>query len=152
MQYVLEQLITLYPQDNVIVAMESGNNASGRLGSLIPANNPYLLQLVNSHGAKQEAVNLCRIASIRINSSAYNQTINYLPVPAPAPTGCDANCEAAVRAYLPAGTKSASISSGGQTVAQGKVLRNEYGMLVIVGSNNSNPTFVSTCKVELSNK
>lgn len=33
MRNVIQQLITLYPTDNVVVSMESGNNASGRLGS-----------------------------------------------------------------------------------------------------------------------
>ena len=54
MRNVLEQLITLYPNDNVIIAMESGNNVSGRLGSILPTpnNNPNagLLQLLNTQG------------------------------------------------------------------------------------------------------
>ncbi len=46
----------------------------------------------------------------------------------------------------------ADINAGGQTVAQGTVLRSEYGMLVLVGPNSSDPTFVSTCKAEVLNK
>ena len=83
MRNVIQQLITLYPTDNVVVSMESGNNASGRLGSLLPApnNNPNagLLQLVNAQGVPQEAISLCRIAAIRITSATYNETITYLP-------------------------------------------------------------------------
>ena len=44
------------------------------------------------------------------------------------------------------------INAGGQTVAQGDVLKSEYGMVVIVGNNNSNPSFVSLCKAEIINK
>ena len=58
----------------------------------------------------------------------------------------------AVRAYLPAGTVNASIKAGGQTVAQGTVRQNQFGVLVIVGPNNSNPAFVSTCKAEILRK
>lgn len=36
MRNIIQQLITLYSNDNLIVAMESGNNASGRPGALLP--------------------------------------------------------------------------------------------------------------------
>lgn len=146
----------MYPNDNLTVAMESGNNVSGRPGSLIPGPNSNLdaglFQLVNSQGVPEEAVSICRIASITITSSIYNEAITYLPAPVPPLTGCDANCEAAARSYLPSGTTSVDINAGGQTVAQGTVLRSEYGMVVIVGNNNSNPAFVSLCKAEILNK
>ena len=35
------------------------------------------------------------------------------------------------------------INAGGQTVAQKDVLKSEYKMVVIVGNDNSNPSFVS---------
>ena len=152
MKNVLQQIIQLYPTDNVIVSMESGNNVSGRASALLPAANPGLLQLSNSQGVPQEAVSICRIVSIRITSATYNNAITYLPTPDPAPTGCDADCQAAVRSYLPVGTKNVSINAGGQTVGSGTVLRNEFGMIVLVGSNNSSPTFVSACKAEIITK
>jgi len=65
---------------------------------------------------------------------------------------CSLNCEEAIREYLPIGTSSVDINAGGQTVAQGTVLKSEFGMVVIVGSNNSDPTFVSLCKAEIINK
>ena len=156
MRNVLRQIIQLYPTDNVVVAMESGDNVSGRPGSLLPGPNTNpnagLFQLTNSQGSPQEAVSICRIASIRITSATYNNAITYLPAPTPAPTGCGANCEAAIRSYLPVGTKSVSIKAGGQTVGGGTVLKDEFGVIVLVGSNNSDPTFVSTCKAEILNK
>ena len=156
MRNIIQQIITLYPNDNIIVAMESGNNASGRPGSLLPGpnNNPSsgIFQLVNAQGVPQEALSICRIASITITSSIYNENITYLPAPSPLPTGCDANCEAALRSYLPVGTPNVSINSGGQTVAQDSILKSEYGMVVVVGNNNSNPSFVSLCKAEIVTK
>ena len=156
MRNVLRQIISLYPNDNVEVSMESGNNASGRAGALLPAPNTNpnagLLQLTNNQGVPQEAVSICRIASVRITSATYNNAITYLPAPSPAPTGCGADCESAVRSYLPVGTAGAAINAGGQTVAQGTVLQNVFGMLVLVGSNNSDPTFVSSCKAEILTK
>ena len=156
MRNILRQIIQLYPQDNVIVAMESGNNASGRPGSLLPAPNTNpnagLFQLTNNQGVPQEAISICRIASIRISSAIYNNDITYLPAPTPSDTGCGADCQNAIRSYLPVGTTSAAINAGGQTVAQGTVLRSEYGMLVLVGPNNSSPTCVSTCKAEILTK
>ena len=153
MRNVLQQIIQLYPTDNIVVSMESGDNASGRPGSLLPAPNTNpnagLLQLTNNQGVAQEAVSICRIASVRITSTTYNDAITYLPAPTPTPTGCGADCEAAVRSYLPVGTAGASIKAGGQTVGQGTVLVNEFGILVLVGANNSDPTFISACKAEL---
>ena len=156
MRNVIEQLITLYPTDNVVVSMESGNNASGRLGSLLPApnSNPNagLLQLVNAQGVPQEAISLCCIAAIRITSATYNEAISYLPAPSPLPTSCDANCESAVQSYLPVNTTNVSINAGGQTVGQGTVHVNAFGMVVLVSNGNSDPTFVSTCKTEIITK
>ena len=40
----------------------------------------------------------------------------------------------------------------GQTVATGDVIRSEYGMVVVVGPNNSSPAFVSLCKSEIITK
>ena len=156
MRNIIQQIITLYPNDTLIVAMESGNNVSGRVGSLLPLpnSNPNsgLLQLINNQGTPEEALSICRIAAITITSSTYNNSITYLPAPSPLPTGCDSNCESAIRTYLPVGTTSVDIKSGGQTVAQGTILKSEYGMVVVVGNNNSNPTFVSLCKAEIINK
>ena len=124
MRNILQQIISLYPNQTVIVAMESGNNASGRPGSLLPPPNTNpdagLFQLINNQGNPQEAVSICRIASIRINSAAYNDAITYLPAPDPAPESCGANCQNAIRSYLPIGTN-VDINAGGQTVAQGTV-------------------------------
>lgn len=135
--------------------MESGNNVSGRPGSLLPApnNNPNagLFQLVNNQGTPKEAVSICRIASITITSSTYNNSITYLPAPIVS-ENCSFNCKSAIRAYLPVGTPNVDINAGGQTVAQGDVLKSEFGMVVIVGNDNSNPTFVSLCKAEIINK
>ena len=44
------------------------------------------------------------------------------------------------------------MNAGGQTVAQGTVLQSQFGMVVMVGNNNSNPAFVSLCKAEIINK
>ena len=155
MRNVLSQIIQLYPTSTIIVSMESGDNVSGRAGSLLPPpnNNPNagLLQLINNQGVPQEAVSLCRIAAVRITSATYNNAITYLPTPVPAPEGCGADCQNAIRAYLPVGTPSVDIKAGGQTVAQGTVIANEFGMVVLVGPNNSDPSFVSTCKAEIIN-
>ncbi|MTQ96199.1 hypothetical protein [Lawsonibacter faecis] len=156
MRNILQQLITLYPNDNLVISMESGNNVSGRPGALLPAPNTNpnagLFQLVNNQGVPQEAVSLCRIAAVRVSSATYNNTITYLPAPVPAPEGCGADCQAAIRAFLPVGTTGVDINAGGQTVAQGTVLQSQFGVLVLVGPNNSDPTFVSTCKAEILNK
>lgn len=156
MRNIIRQIITFYPNDNLSIAMESGNNVSGRAGYLFPTPNTNpnsgLFQLLNNQGVLQEAVAICRIASISITSSTYNNNITYLQAPSPIPSGCDSNCESAIRSYLPVGTTGTTIKAGGQTVAQGTILKSEYGMVVVVGENNSNPSFVSLCKAEIISK
>lgn len=156
MRNVLEQIIALYPTDVVQVNMQSADQASGRPGSLLPGPNANpdagLFQLTNNVGVPQEAVSLCRIASVRITSATYSDEITYLPDPTPTPTGCAANCESAVRTYLPAGTTGVNIKTGGQSIGQGEVLKSVFGMVVLVGPNNSDPTFVSACLAEMITK
>ena len=156
MRNILQQIITLYPNDNIVVSMESGNNASGRPGTLLPPPNTNpnagLFQLINNQGVPAEALSICRIAAVRITSAVYNDNITFLPAPSPSPEGCGADCQNAIRSYLPVGTSGVAINAGGQTVGQGTVLQNEFGMVVLVGNNNSDPTFVSTCKAEIITK
>lgn len=97
MLHLIQQIIALYPNDTLSIAMENGNNTSGRPGSLLPATNPGLFELVDSQGRPQEAVSVCRIVSIRVTSAAYNDAITYLATPVPTPQDCGASCEAAVR-------------------------------------------------------
>ena len=154
MRNIIEQIIELYPNDTLVIAMESGNNVSGRAGNLMPNSNAVggLFQLVNNEGKIEEIISICKIVSITITSGIYDDSITYLNVPTPIPTGCDSDCESAIRTYLPVETKSVSIKAGGQTVATGTVLKSEYGMVVIVGNNNRNPAFVSLCKTEIIKK
>ena len=156
MRNILQQIITLYPTDTVEISMESGNNVSGRPFALLPAPNTNpnsgLFQLANSQGVPQEAVSLCRIAAVRVTSATYNEAITYLPAPVPAPEGCGADCQNAILSYLPVGTSSVNINAGGQTVGQGTVIASAYGMVELVGPNNSDPTFISTCKAEVITK
>jgi len=156
MKNVLRQIIEYYPRDTVIVSMESGDNASGRPGQLFPApdSNPDagLFLLTNSQGVVQEALSICRIVAVRVTSTTYNQDITYLAAPVPEPDDCCGDCQAAIRSYLPQNTAGVSIKAGGQTVGQGKVIANPYGLIVLVGHNNSDPTFISTCKAEIITK
>lgn len=58
MRNIIQQIITLYPDDNLIIAMESGNNVSGRPGSLLPAPNDNpdsgVFQLANAQGVQKK--------------------------------------------------------------------------------------------------
>ena len=147
---VIAQLITLYPTDNAIIALESGDNVSGRLKELFPALNSGLLFTADSKGNIQEAVSLCHIAFIKITSATYNNNIKYLPAPTDQSTSCD--CEKAIRSYLPVGTTGVNIKAGGQSVGQGSVLASQFGMIVVGGPNASTPTFISSCKLEIITK
>ncbi len=148
MKNVIAQLITLYPADTAVIAMQSGDNVSGRLGTLITTVNNGLLEIVNSQGVLEERVNVCKIVAIKITSATYDDSITYNPVPAPFPTDCAAKCEASIRETYTVGT-GVNIKAGGQIVANGTVLKDEFAMLVITGRSGRNPQFVNTCQAEI---
>lgn len=153
MRNIIRQIIEYYPTDTITVVMDNGSRASGRPGALFPAPNTNpnsgLFQLTDSQCAVLKAVSLSHIAAIKVLGAFYNNAITYLSEPIPAPEGCAADCQAAVRSYLPVGTACVSIDSGGQTVAQGSVLKNEYGILVLTGPDNTEPSFISSCKADM---
>ena len=156
MRNIIEQIITLYPNDDLFISLESGNNVSGRPGMLIPGpnSNPNsgLFKVINNVGTLEETVSLSKIVSIRITSAAYNDEITYLPISDETSNGCDCVCENAIKTLLPENTCCVSIKAGGQTIAQGTVKKSEYGMIVIVDNNDNNPTFISTCNIEVISK
>ena len=136
---ISRQIILYYPNDLLTIVTEN-SNVSGRAGSLFPPpdNNPTagLFQLVNLQDVNEEATNICKIVAIQITSADYDERITYLPAPDPLPVGCDADCEAAVRAYAPVGTE---IS-----------IKGEYGITVATMGNVLD--FISNCKAEILNK
>ncbi len=152
--YVISQLIALYPTNNAIIALESGDNVSGRLKDLFPSIHSGLLLTADFRGNIQDAVSLCHIAFIKITSATYNPNIKYLPIPTDQSTtcSCEYDCEAAIRSYLPAGTTGINIKAGGQSVGQSTVLASQFGMIVVGGPNASTPTFISSCKLEIISK
>ena len=70
MRNIIEQIIDLCPNDILSITMKSRNNVSGRVVSLLPGldSNPDagLFQLKNKQVSLEEAVSICRIASIAI--------------------------------------------------------------------------------------
>ena len=156
MRNVLAQIIAKYPEKTVVVNLEDGGSASGRAYSLIPAASTAasggLLLLANSQGVVQEAVSICKIAFVSISGAAYDNTITYNSLPNPIPGGCESECQAAIASYIPTGTENVMINAGGKSTGQGNVIKSVYGMIVLAGANNMNPTFVSTCKIEVIKK
>ncbi len=153
MRNILEQIIVLYPNDTLVVSMDSGDNVSGRPGTLKAAPgsgfSTGVFTLLNNQGVVQDAVSVCRIAAVKLTSSAYNNSIKFLPAPTDLPNDCCTSCEEAIRGYLAVGKTGVGIKAGGQTVATGTVRKDEFGMVVVVGPNDSNPAFISTCEIEV---
>lgn len=152
MQNVLEQLFDLYPNCNVMITMESGNNVCGKLPNKQQEKNGDqnlgVLQLVNSNGDFQELVSLYKIAAISIIGNSYSDLIKYLPVPDSLPAGSDKLCEEAIRKSLPINTSSVNIKVAGKIISGSNVVANPYGMIVLADDENSNPTFIASYKIE----
>ncbi len=153
MKNVIEQIIEIYSDKSLQVTTQSGAVVTGTPSAIFPTSGNGGLFELNTGGEKpKEAVSICKIASITIPGETYNNSITYLPAPTPTPTGCSADCLNAISTYLPVGTTDATVQAGGQDIGKGNVIINSYGILVLAGNKNLNPSFVSVCKVEVVKK
>ena len=147
---ILQQIVTLYPNNNIFVTLRSGDAVVGRPGALIPGPNGRigLFEVATTQNLSQFLSN-CSIDTIQINNATYNDTIVYLPEPVPAPTDCCSDCESTIRSRLPVGTSNVSIITSTQTPSTGTVIRNEFGMIVLANEAAATITFISSCSIDL---
>lgn len=150
MRNIIQQIITLYPTNNLFITLKSGDATLGRPGSLTlgPNGRTGVFGVISSQNIVQY-LSICNIDTIQISNATYNDAIVYLPEPVPAPTDCCADCEAATRSLLPVGTTGVSIITNIQTASTGTVVKNEYGMVVLADEARTNITFVSACSIDL---
>ena len=146
---IIQQIITLYPNNDLLVTLESGDAVVGRPGSLIlgPNGRTGVFEVTNPQNFPQY-LPICSIDTIQINNAVYNNAIVYLPEPVPAPTDCYADCDTIIRSLLPVGT-AANITTSTQTPTVGTVIENEYGMIVLANEAANNVTFISSCNIDL---
>ena len=146
---IIQQIITLYPNNDLLVTLESGDAVVGRPGSLIlgPNGRTGVFEVTNPQNFPQY-LPICSIDTIQINNAVYNNAIVYLPEPVPAPTDCYADCDTIIRSLLPVGTD-ANITNSTQTPTVGTVIENEYGMIVLANEAANNVTFISSCNIDL---
>ena len=147
---ILQQIITLYPNQDLFITLESGVAAVGRAGALLlgPNGRTGVFEVINSQNTSQY-LSICSIDTIQINDAVYNDAIVYLPEPVPALTDCCADCDAVIHSLLPVGRENVYITTNTQTPSIGTVIRNEYGMIVLANQTNRNITFVSSCSIDL---
>ncbi len=150
MRNIIQQIIALYPNNEIFVTLESGDAVLGRPGTLIlgPNGHAGVFEVTASQNLTH-LLSICSIDTIQINNATYNDAIVYLPEPVPAPTDCCADCEAAIRSQLPVGTSDVTIITNIQTPSVGTVIKNEYGMIVLVNETAANITFISSCSIDL---
>ena len=146
---LIPQIIPLYPNNDLLVTLESGDAVVGRPGSLIlgPNGRTGVFEVTNPQNFPQY-LPICSIDTIQINNAVYNNAIVYLPEPVPAPTDCYADCDTIIRSLLPVGTD-ANITTSTQTPTVGTVIENEYGMIVLANEAANNVTFISSCNIDL---
>ena len=146
---IIQQIITLYPNNDLLVTLESGDAVVGRPGSLIlgPNGRTGVFEVTNPQNFPQY-LPICSIDTIQINNAVYNNAIVYLPEPVPAPTDCYADCDTIIRSLLPVGTD-ANITTSTQTPTVGTVIENEYGLIVLANEAANNVTFISSCNIDL---
>ena len=151
MRNIIEQIIALYPNNELFISLDSGDALIGTPGEirLGPNGESGVFEVILSQGTFREFLSICSIDTITINNATYNESITYLPMPDPAPVGCCVDCDFAVRETLPVGTSDASIITNTQLTSQGDVVENEPGMVVLQNAERNNITFVSSCRIDV---
>lgn len=150
MTNVIEQIARLYPDNQLLITLDSGDAVFGTAGEITLGLNGEsgLFEVEISQINRRQLISICSIDSIRIDNATYNEEITYLPEPNPVPTDCKADCEATIREALPVGTTDANIITNGAIASQGNVIVNESGMIVLENPTNTNITFISTCRID----
>lgn len=151
MRNIIEQIITLYPNNELFISLDSGDALIGTPGqiSLGPNGKSGVFEVKISQGTFREFLSICSIDTITINNATYNESITYLPLPDSISTECCADCDYAVRETLPIGTSDVSIITNTQLTSQGDVIENKPGIVVLSNSNRNNITFISSCRIDL---
>ncbi len=146
---IVSQIIKLYPENTLIINMDSGANVSGKAYDILygPNNLAGVFRLKNPSGKVINSLSICNITSISISGSAYNNNIKYLD-DSTNTKSCCYDCSSVISSLLPEGKTDILVKSGSQTIAQGKVIKNKPGMIVMANKNDQNPCFISLCKIE----
>lgn len=73
MRSIIEQIITLYPNNELLVTLEDGDAVVGRAGSirLGPNGQSGVFEVIPPIGNTTTLVSICSIDSIRVNNAAY---------------------------------------------------------------------------------
>lgn len=148
MRNIVEQIITLYPNNQLFITTDSGDSLIDTPGTirLGPSGESGVFGVIVSQGAFREFLSIC---TITINNATYNEAITYLPMPDPTPVECCADCDYAIRETLPIGTSVASIITNTKLTSQGDVIENQLGIIVLENTERNNITFVSSCKIDI---
>lgn len=151
MRNVVEQIARLYPDNQLFITLNGGDAAVGRAGEirLGPNGKSGIFEIITDTEVGSQFVSICSIDTITINNARYNDQITYLPQPEPVSTDCKYDCENAVRDILPVGTTGVNIITNTQLQAQGNVIVNVPGMVVLETPERNSITFISTCEVDI---
>ncbi len=144
MKFVLSQLVTLYEGFTFDVNLGNGVTSRGIPDGLYTECNKGLLVLITQEEpfVQREYVNICEIASIRIFSATYDDTINFL-----CPPFCQSRCgcEGSIRCRIQEGDV-VDIVTGGVDLGGSVVLENKLGLIVL--QSGTDIQFVSSCKIQ----
>lgn len=137
---VLQTLINTGTQISVDVRLQDNPTVTG---DLISISNEGILNIGKFPDTIKESINICKIAFITLKKNKFSDyTINYIPVPTPEPSGCQADCEESMRKLLGNTTGKINIRVGTQTIT-GNITKSEFGLAIV-----DDKTAVVTCEIE----
>lgn len=142
--HIIHQIIMLYPT-NTVTVFTKGLTASSISGTpyqlfASPVVNNGALFIVMDNGQEQ-TIPLNSITAIYTgDSTVYNPSFTYLPVPA-FPAGYDTDLVKAHYEYLNSKTD-VEIYTGSNVHATGTIYKNEYGIVVLSDGSGNTPVFI----------
>ncbi len=149
---LLIQVVDKYPNADVRVLTSATGEIFGTITSLYISPTTSTVQglyVTDMYGLGIYTVNIDDILAFELSNSTYDNTITYLNLPNTAKFSCTNNAIINFYDYFATTppTQEFTISAGPNASAQGSVISNQYGIVVLSESAGSSPKFFVTPKL-----
>lgn len=149
---IIEQLMDIYPDNYFSIYTNSWFTVVGKPQSLYTSplgTNPGLFVVID----EEDSIGAIPISSIMAikpgTTSVYDPSITYLTPEFPLTPGCDTDIITAIHDYLPVSDDTVNIYMPVLLEVEGRVIKNEYGMITMISSTDGAPVFISSPNIIL---
>ena len=152
MIHIIEQLIEIYPNNNFIIYTNTWFSVTGKPRYLYKSeegSNSGLFVVEDEEGTLG-SVSINSITAIKPGSgSTYPDSITYLTPEFPLTSGCDTNQITAIHDTVQESSNLITVYTPVLLEIKGNVIKNKYGMIVMISAKDNLPVFISTLNIAL---